>query len=145
MTLRRIGSVIAAYLSESDVDDDDAARQRAEPTDCPAYHDEAWLREQYADEGRTMEDIAEAQDTSTTTIHRWLKKHNIPTRKRGTGAPGSKYRDEAWLREQYVEHGRSLSEMADASDVTAPTISHWLKKHNIPVRSPNGWGGGEGE
>jgi len=48
---------------------------------------------------------------------------------------GAKYHDADWLRGKY--HGEKLTmyEIADMCDVTPTTISSWMDKHNIPVRS----------
>ena len=49
----------------------------------PMYQDRNWLLTQYADKGRTMADLAQQFDVTPMTIYAWLKKHSIPTRKRG--------------------------------------------------------------
>ena len=46
-----------------------------------------------------------------------------------------KYRDEEWLREQYVEKKLSTLEIADKCGCSDVTISNWLKKHGIAARS----------
>lgn len=42
-----------------------------------------------------------------------------------------RYRDEGWLREQYVEKGKSTREIAGEVGVNHTTIGDWLNKHNI--------------
>jgi len=46
-----------------------------------------------------------------------------------------KYREKAWLREQYVIRQRSQSDIAEECGVTPSTVSNWLKKFNIETRS----------
>lgn len=53
-----------------------------------------------------------------------------------------RYRDEAWLREQYAEKDRSLPEIADAVGASKATIHRWMDKHDIQ-RNPAYEGGGE--
>jgi len=42
-----------------------------------------------------------------------------------------RYHDADFLREQYVEHRRSVTEIADMCDVSHSTISRWLDRHDI--------------
>ena len=42
-----------------------------------------WMRAQYIDEGKTMQEIADICGCSAMTIRDWLLKHNIATRNRG--------------------------------------------------------------
>jgi len=63
------------------------------------------------------------------------------------------YKDEAYLRQEYTDKERSLSDLADEHDVTIETIRYWLKKFDIPRRSRGGpsgedhyaWKGGKVE
>lgn len=52
------------------------------------YREKEWLQTEYLDEGRSMSDIARECDTSAMTIHHWLRRHEIPTRKRGAPQKG---------------------------------------------------------
>jgi len=47
------------------------------------------------------------------------------------------YRDECWLREQYVEEKKTTREIASAVGCSKSTIQNWLKKHSIETR-PSG-------
>lgn len=44
------------------------------------YTDEDWLREQYIDKRRALNDIADECNVSAETIRRWADRHNIDTR-----------------------------------------------------------------
>lgn len=46
-----------------------------------------------------------------------------------------KYRDEDWLREQYVEKRRSIRDIASGCVCSATTVRRWLEKHGIETRS----------
>lgn len=46
-----------------------------------------------------------------------------------------KYRDEQWLREQYVEQQRSRNEISEDLDCHPMTVGRWLKRFDIEVRS----------
>jgi len=48
---------------------------------------------------------------------------------------GPKYRDEEWLREQYVERGLSGREVAEQIGCAHGTIYRWLDTHGIETRS----------
>jgi 5-methylcytosine-specific restriction endonuclease McrA len=49
-----------------------------------------------------------------------------------------KYRDEEWLREQYVDEQKSAVEIADEVGTYDATIYRWLDKFNIPRQSKRG-------
>jgi IS30 family transposase len=44
------------------------------------HTDADWLREKYLSERLSIQAIADEAGSSTTTVHRWLKRHNIPRR-----------------------------------------------------------------
>jgi len=47
------------------------------------YKGEQWLRSRYEGEGLSMAEIGYICGVSATTINKWLRKHNIPTRGAG--------------------------------------------------------------
>lgn len=51
---------------------------------------------------------------------------------------GKPWRDPETLRRLYWEQGMSLSEVGDELDVSPPTVSKYMKRHEIPRRSKNG-------
>jgi transposase len=98
------------------------------------YKNESWLREKYWDEGKSQSEIAHEIDIGITTVSRWMKKHNIETRSKSEGNSG-KLRDEEWLRDQYKNQQKSMSEIADILGVDSSTVDRWMKKHGIETRS----------
>ena len=50
----------------------------------PYYKDCMWLKNEYIDKQRSMADIADQFGVSPMTINKWLNKHNIDTRPRGS-------------------------------------------------------------
>lgn len=49
-------------------------------------------------------------------------------------SPAQKYRDEKWLREQYVEKKNSTHEISEMCGCAHTTILTWLEKHDIKTR-----------
>jgi uncharacterized protein YjcR len=45
-----------------------------------------------------------------------------------------KYHDKEWLREEYVEKGRSTLDIADECSCISKTVSRWLNRHDIETR-----------
>lgn len=88
----------------------------------PRYRDEDWLQNLYIDEQKSAYEIAEVCDCSAKTIYRWLDRFGVETRDTYQGQlpdndqePSSDERlgDEQWLREEYVEQGKTTREIAD--------------------------------
>lgn len=87
------------------------------------YRGAEFLREQYVEQRRSQQEIAEECGVGSTTIHRWLERHGIEREPR--------YKDREWLHEQYVERRRDQSDIAEECDVAKTTICHWLSRHGI--------------
>lgn len=47
------------------------------------YKDPEWLREEYHDNNRTLEDMADEVEMNSGTIWYWMKKHSIETHNQG--------------------------------------------------------------
>ena len=86
------------------------------------YKDEGWLREQY--ESKTQAEIADECGVTRGTIGYWMDKFGIETDSRGCSQVEGKHKDETWLREQYVEELRSLSDLANQASVAETTIKY---------------------
>jgi len=46
-----------------------------------------------------------------------------------------KYRDEEWLRKQYIEKHRGTIDISEECECHQQTIANWLEKHDIDIRS----------
>lgn len=57
------------------------------------------------------------------------------------GSSDRPYQREAWLRHQYVELGKSTSEIAEEVSVTAETVRSYLNEHGVEMRSPSDYHG----
>lgn len=117
---------------------DTIERAESGPIDDKLYTNEEWLREQYVGSRRAMTDIADELGCSASTVGRYIRKFDIETRSPSetkTNEQTRKLRNKDWVREQYVEKRRSLSEIGDQLNVTPSTVSPWLQRHNIPRRS----------
>ena len=95
--------------------------------------DENWLREQYIKRGRKTADIADVCECDTSTVRRWLHKHDFRIREPDRVAD-ARLKDAQWLREQYVERGRSTADIASECACHPTTVSRWLKKHGIETQ-----------
>lgn len=99
--------------------------------------DEDWLSEQYVNQERSMDDIAEDLDLSQGAVQNWLENHGIDRRSghdaltEGNLEP---LRNRDWLQKQYEEKGRSTYNIADELGVARGTVSNWLDRHAIDTR-----------
>lgn len=101
------------------------------------YRDPAWLRREYHDNSRSLADLADECNVCKKTIWRALKRHDIDRRDPpGANNIGAKYRDEDWLRREYIDHQRSTYVIAEECNVSPSTIQRWLSVYNIPIRDP---------
>jgi hypothetical protein len=126
-TLARLCDTCAELLNPDTEDSDDrgviASRK---------YRDEAWLRERYHEKEMTGKEIAELCGCSRRTIARWLDRHDIATRSRGTQTD-PRLDDDAWLREQYQSVGtaKPIAEIARELDCSAPRVLKRLNEIGI--------------
>jgi len=105
-------------------------------SDEPRYRDGEWLREQYVEKEQSTYDIAEKCGCSDSTVRNWMDDFNISRRRDGPQLKNERLRDAKWLREQYVENGKSCKEIAQFSECTAVTVYNYLQKHEIDTRRP---------
>ena len=105
--------------------------------------DKIWLEEQYITKKRSMKDIAEECNVCSSTILKWLRKLNIPTRtkkesiliyhsKKERGK--ETYKNRKWLYNQYINLKKSSLQIAKECECSKPVILYYLKKFNIDRR-----------
>ena len=80
----------------------------------PKYQHEGWLYQQYAILRKTLQEIADDCGVQEKTIWRWVQKFDIETRPGGP-RPGP-WKDEDWLRSQYISQQKSVYQIADEQD-----------------------------
>ena len=103
-------------------------------SDEPKYRDEEWLREQYVEKRRTTTDIAGELGCSQPVISKWLNRYDIETRNGGPAPSHDLLKDGEWLREQYVSHGRSTTDIAEELGCCANTVIYWMERHGLSRR-----------
>lgn len=110
-------------------------------SDGPPYRDPEWLRQKYHNEQLTLEEVADECGASQSVVHKWMKKHGIERRSVSEAREilfkdaSENYRDEEWLRTQYVGEKKSAYKIADECGVSSSTIQHFLEKYDIQTRS----------
>lgn len=110
--------------------------QESNPT---PYRDEEWLQEKYWGEELSCKEIGKLCGVNQTTISRWLRRHDIERRSFGNRRKDLKYKDEEWLREQYVKKERSGQDIADECDVSLDVVQRFMQKFDIEARDPGGY------
>jgi transposase len=126
-TLARLCESCAEMLNPGTEDTDDR-----ELIAFRKYRNEAWLRKQFQEEGKTKQEIAELCGCSRQTIVRWLDRHDIETNSTDQ-ATDPRLNDTEWLREQYqtFRTGKSSSEIAAMLDCSADTVLNRLREIGI--------------
>jgi transcriptional regulator with XRE-family HTH domain len=96
------------------------------------YRDEAWLREQYKRQEKTVREIGELCDCTRNTISRWLDRYDIDIRSTGPQTD-PRLNDDDWLREQYQTVGtaKSSTEIASMLDCSQASVLNRLREIGI--------------
>lgn len=99
-----------------------------------------WLIDQYITQQLSVDAIIKKINCGKTTIHRYLKLYNIPTRTlvEARACKNNKLlflKDKDWLIEQYITQHKTPRQIAKELDCGATTISRYLKIHNIDERN----------
>ncbi len=99
---------------------------------------EGWLREQYCERGRTMEQIADEVGVSVYLVRKWMQEHEIDRRSPAESQVDGDLElldDEEWLREQYCDKEKTTYEIADEVGLSRSVVTKRLKRHDIEIRS----------
>lgn len=62
--------------------------------------------------------------------------HNPVIPNEDNGAYAMLWKNEAWLREQYIDHHRTMAEIAQDAGCAISTLAKWMKKFGIERRKP---------
>ena len=103
--------------------------------------DPDWLRREYVGNRRAASELARELGVATSTVHRQVKKLGFrvaprPTPKKPKKDPVVRPRcdvDPAWLREQYLEKQRTLTDIARELDMSLSTLAKVAKTQGIRV------------
>lgn len=95
--------------------------------------DHAWLETQYTS-GKSISRIAKDIGVGPMTIHRWLRRYKIETRKIPSRRDNPFLLKADYLRREY-EGGKSLQEIANTIGENVKTLEYWFNKHNIERRN----------
>lgn len=123
-------------------------------TCAPDHDDTPWrneelLRRMYVEEEMSTIEIADEWGCGTSTVTKWLHKHEIQTRTPSEAAPtGEEHphhdgrkstpeelKDESLLREWYGEQKLTTGEIAQCVGCSPTAVQTWLRKHGIELRS----------
>jgi len=101
--------------------------------------DKEWLYEQYVTNNKSTYQIAQEIGCGASTIQHWLKKHNIHLK---CGAERilspdvfNKLNNYNWLYDQYINQFKSASTIGKELGCQQETVSNFLHKFGIPIRS----------
>ena len=94
-----------------------------------------WLYEQYITLDRSSEEIASEYGCKPNTIQCWLCKFKIKKKTiKHKRTSKHVYETYEFLYDQYVDKGKTITEIAREVGVSADTITYHLKKYNLWVR-----------
>lgn len=104
--------------------------------DVKKLHDAEWLKEQYVDKEKTLPQIAEICNVSSSTVRSWMNNHGLETRKstRELSRDYEKLKDESDLRNLYVSKGYTINEIAEEYGISYKVIRTWLIEFGIELR-----------
>lgn len=89
------------------------------------------MRRMYVDEEMSCGKIADELSVSYSTARRFVIEAGIEMRDHPDRYKNKKYRDEKWLREQYKEKEKSMTDIAERCGVSYSCISDWLSRYDI--------------
>lgn len=94
--------------------------------------DKQYLIDEYITKKRTCNDIAKDVNKDPKTIWSWLKKYNIPTRKRGGESSSGSFKkgSNLWVGKKHTDETKQKIREARLKDGHVPYLKngeHWLK------------------
>lgn len=107
---------------------------RYAPGDFVDLRDKAWRNEQaLLDSGylrrATIEEVA--RHTAHSPLDTTPGSGNIAE---GRGQENALWRDEDWLREKYLDEGKTMIELQEEAGCSLSTLSKWMHRFNIPMK-----------
>ncbi len=105
-----------------------------------------WLYDQYVTQGKSSGKIAKEIGCGSSTVQHWLRHHEIPIRDCSSSKlkPISQIiENKDWLYEQYIIQKKSATKIAKEIGCQQETVSRYLHKFEIPIRTQSEEIGGE--
>jgi hypothetical protein len=101
------------------------------------------LERLYVLEGMTARQIAASHHMWERQVAILLRRYDIPVQRRQPKgvAPRAGFTQD-WLRREYVDKGRSFSELAAEADCSPSALAAWARKWGVPIR-PRGTAGNQ--
>jgi len=100
--------------------------------------DPEWLHEQYNQNKKSSNEIAEELGLSGGSVLKWLEKHGIERRSVSEARAAGNIKplmDEEWLSDQYHGQEKTRREIAEELDLSFDPVATWMEKHGIEPRS----------
>lgn len=105
-----------------------------------------WLYDQYVTQGKSSGTIAKEIGCGSSTVQHWLRRHEIPIR----DCSSSKLKlssqileNKEWLYSQYIVQKKSATKIAKEIGCQQETVSRYLHKFEIPIRTQSEEIGGD--
>ena len=92
-----------------------------------------WLRHEYTDNERTLNDIAQEAGIGTKRLSRTLKEIGVPVRRGPLIRPRVPITEE-WIRQEHVVNERTLTDMSQEAGISRKRLSMIVRGMGIPVR-----------
>jgi len=109
--------------------------------------DERHLEKLYHDQGLTQSEIAEEYGVTASTVSHYMSKHGVGTR--AHAVDDERLADPDWLREQYIEEGRTMEDIAEDVGCSDGTVMRRVHEHvpeeDLAERGGTRVGSGEGD
>lgn len=98
------------------------------------WRDKSVLNDLYVEQQMKAEEVGSELGCDESTVLRWLDRHEIPTRNRGTETVIPELEDRDELRKRHHEDGQALYEIADDLGCDRKTVNQRFRDFDIPVR-----------
>lgn len=96
-----------------------------------------WLHQKYVAEGLGTVQIGRLVNRHPKRVYEWLRDFGIPTRAKWQGNKPKKgiHLNPDWLKEEYINKGRTLGDMGNEAGVTPNTILKYMRKFGVETRT----------
>ncbi|WP_238413095.1 hypothetical protein [Saccharothrix deserti] len=91
----------------------------------------------YCDQQHTLREIGRRIGVSRNIVSALLDEYAIPRRQHNGPRPTIMISRD-WLYDQYINHRRTLPDLARETGMSPSNMTRWAKRHNIPLRSRGG-------